>query len=157
VHPNELLIQSFYEAFSRCDGDFMASCYTPDATFSDPVFTDLRGAMPGAMWRMLARRAKDLKVQCSRIHADDHSGSAHWEAWYTFSATQRPVHNMIEASFTFRDGKIATHRDTFDLWRWSRQALGLPGVLLGWTPLVQRKIRADAAKGLAKFYANDAR
>jgi hypothetical protein len=68
-----------------------------------------------------------------------------------FSQTGRTVVNHIEASFVFRDGKIAEHHDRFDLWRWAAQALGLKGVLLGWAPFVQKAIRRQAAKGLAAF------
>jgi hypothetical protein len=32
-------------------------------------------------------------------------------------------------------------------------ALGVPGVLLGWSPIVQSKVRSQAAAGLAKFEA----
>jgi len=32
------LIQRFYAAFDRRDGDAMAACYAPGARFSDPVF-----------------------------------------------------------------------------------------------------------------------
>ena len=45
--------------------------------------------------------------------------------------TGRPVHNIIDAQFTFRDGLIVTHIDTFNLWRWSRMALGPKAVALG--------------------------
>ena len=61
--------------------------------------------------------------------------------------------NDIQARFVFRDGKICEHHDTFDLWRWSRQALGTTGLLLGWTPLVQGKVRQQALKGLRAFQA----
>jgi hypothetical protein len=74
-------------------------------------------------------------------------------ARYLFSQTGRTVVNRIEARFVFRDGLIAEHHDTFDLWRWSRQALGFKGVLLGWTPFVQRAIRAQARKGLDAYRA----
>ena len=37
---------------------------------------------------------------------DDRGGSAHWEAWYTFSATGRKVHNVVEANFEFADGRV---------------------------------------------------
>jgi hypothetical protein len=77
--------------------------------------------------------------------------TAHWDAHYTFSATGRAVHNAIDAQFTLRDGLIVRHVDRFDFWRWSRQALGVPGWLLGWTPLLKAKVRAQAAKGLAAF------
>ena len=67
--------------------------------------------------------------------------------------TGRPVHNVIDSRFTFRDGKIATHADTFDLWRWSRMALGLKGALLGWTPFVQKAIRSEARRGFDGWLA----
>ncbi len=61
--------------------------------------------------------------------------------------------NVIRAEFVFGDGRIVEHRDHFDLWRWSRQALGLKGWLLGWLPAVQGAIRAQARRGLAGFQA----
>jgi ketosteroid isomerase-like protein len=148
---NQALITRFYDAFSRCDAEAMAACYHDDVHFSDPVFRDLRGEHAGNMWRMLCGRATDLKVEASLIEASDETGSAHWEAWYTFTATGRKVHNKIDARFLFRDGKIVEHHDTFPLWKWTRMALGAPGVLLGWTPIVQGKVRSQAAKGLAQF------
>lgn len=146
-------IAEFYRCFARRDGDGMAACYHPRIRFSDPVFPDLQGPQAGAMWRMLCSRGKDLKVQSSGIHADDHGGRAHWEAWYTFSATGRMVHNRIDATFEFAEGRIVRHVDRFSFWRWSAQALGATGALLGWTPLVRGKVRAQAAAGLAKFMA----
>lgn len=145
------LIHSFYEAFQRRDHASMTACYTPDATFSDPVFPLLRGAAVGAMWRMLCERGKDLRIEAGRIAATSDRGSAHWGAWYTFSATGRPVHNIIEASFEFRDGLIVRHTDAFDLYRWARQALGVKGLLVGWAPPVQRAIRNQAARALETF------
>ena len=41
----------------------------------------------------------------------------------------------------------------FSLWKWSAQALGLKGQLLGWSPLVQGRIRAQASKGLRAYQA----
>jgi hypothetical protein len=80
--------------------------------------------------------------------------SAHWEAHYLFSATGRLVHNRIDAGFGFgADGLITTHLDRFDFWAWSRQALGAPGLLLGWTPWLRTKVRAQAAENLRRFLA----
>jgi len=145
------VIRSFYAAFQRRDHAAMAACYAPLATFSDPVFPELRGAAVGAMWRMLCERGTDLRVEATGITATGDQGRARWEAWYTFSATGRPVHNIIDASFEFHDGRITRHIDTFDLWRWTRQALGMKGLLLGWAPPVRRAIRAQAARALDTF------
>lgn len=150
---NTALIERLYSAFQRRDGAAMSACYAPDARFSDPVFTDLRGEEVGAMWRMLCERGKDLELTYSEVAADGESGSASWQADYTFSTTGRKVHNEIAAEFRFAGGLIAEHRDRFDLWRWSRQALGPVGLLLGWSPPVQSKIRTQAREGLDEFMA----
>jgi ketosteroid isomerase-like protein len=152
AHPNDELIQRFYEAFDRHDGDTMAAAYTDDARFSDPVFPDLRGREPGAMWRMLTGRSKDLRVELAEHEADDTTGSAHWIAHYTYEG--RPVVNDIRATFRFRDGKIAEHDDVFSFPRWARQALGPAGLLLGWTPLLRAAVRKKARQGLDAFLAS---
>ena len=51
------------------------------------------------------------------------------------------------------DGKIIDHRDEFDLWKWSAQALGLPGKLLGWSPMVKSRIRSTTRSNLDAFRA----
>ncbi|MNT11876.1 SnoaL-like domain protein [compost metagenome] len=147
------LITRFYEAFQRLDAEAMVACYSDDIVFSDPAFGTLRGKDAGDMWRMLSTRAKDFSLTFDNVHADERNGSAHWVATYLFSQTGRIVVNDIQARFVFRDGKICEHHDSFDLWRWSRQALGTTGLLLGWTPMVQGKVRQQALKGLRAFQA----
>ena len=151
MHANADLIRKFYTSFGNRDASGMAACYHPDVRFSDEVFTDLDGADASGMWQMLCERGKDLKVEFSDIQADGSSGRAHWEAWYTFSATGRPVHNKIDARFEFRDGKIIRHRDTFDFPTWASQALGPTGWLLGWSGFLKNRVRSRAARTLAAF------
>ena len=153
MHPNAALIDTFYGAFRRRDPAAMVACYGPGIRFQDPVFT-LEGPRVAAMWQMLCERGKDLRVEWADVRADDRTGSATWEAWYTFSATRRPVHNVIRASFVFVNGRIVQHADRFDLYRWARQALGLSGVLLGWSPPMQQAIRRNAARALDAFVAS---
>ena len=154
AHPNDELIERFYGAFARLDGDAMAACYAPEAHFSDPVFTDLRGGEPGAMWRMLTGRAKDLEVRLAEHEAGDEGGKAHWLADYTFR-TGRRVHNDVRAEFRFAGGLIKEHRDSFSFYAWSRQALGPPGLALGWTPVLRSKVRREARAGLDEFRAGE--
>lgn len=144
------LIEIFYTAFQQKDHAAMNACYHPDIHFRDPVFLDLHGNEARAMWHMLCERGKDLSLEFSNIKAGESAVSAHWEAHYTFS-TGRKVHNIIDATFEFRDGKIIRHEDVFDLWRWTRQALGPVGILLGWSPILRSKVRQTAWKGLDAF------
>ena len=162
MHPNQQTVEKFYSAFARLDAATMGQCYAQDAVFEDEVFS-LRGKREVAgMWRMLceatqARGADVWKLTYRAVQADDRAGQAHWDAHYRFSATGRIVDNSIDARFTFDpQGKIATHRDRFDFWSWSRQALGAPGLLLGWTPVLRNKVRGQASASLSKFLAKDA-
>ena len=148
-------VERLYAAFAKLDGAAMQNCYAPDATFDDEVFSLKGPAQIGGMWRMLCAitKAKGM-AHWKLVVSDITAHSAHWEAHYMFSATGRLVHNRIDAAFTF-DGNslITTHRDRFDFWTWSRQALGAPGLLLGWSPFLRNKVRAQAAASLQRFLA----
>jgi SnoaL-like domain len=156
MHPNVDLIQRFYVAFRHRDWSTMNAFYHSQVHFTDPVF-DLHGAHASMMWRMLCTNARDLTLEFSDVAADDLDGQAHWEARYTFSATGAKVHNIIDSSFEFRDSLIVRHIDRFSFWRWSRQALGATGWLLGWSGSVRRKVQHQAAKNLALFERQVAR
>ena len=146
-------IERFYRAFAQLDAETMAACYAADATFDDEAFS-LRGAREvGGMWRMLCEGTKakapgDWKLVYSQVT----DRSAHWDANYRFTATGRLVLNRIDSVFEFdANGLITRQRDTFDFWAWSRQALGTPGLLLGWSPLLRKKVRATAAANLQRY------
>ncbi|ULQ54189.1 nuclear transport factor 2 family protein [Flavihumibacter fluvii] len=154
MHPNEELIERFYTCFQQKNYKGMQDCYASDAHFSDEAFTNLNSSQVCAMWEMLIKRGKDLQVEFSDIKANDVEGSADWIAKYTFSAARRPVENHIHARFRFANGKIIEHIDQFNFYTWSRQALGFPGWLLGWTTYLQHKVQKSAMQGLADFMNN---
>lgn len=156
MHPNELLIIRFYEAFDQRDYKTMQDAYADEATFSDLLFPDLSANELKAMWRMLTLSAKDLVITYQKVQADDRRGSCRWEAHYTFTGTGRKVHNIISAEFQFAGGKITRHVDHFSFWRWSRMALGGPGLLLGWTPYLLNAVRAKVRGRLIRFMKEDA-
>ena len=148
VAANEATIDRLYAAMDAGDGAAMAACYTEDATFEDPAFGHLEDGRGQAMWKMLCLASEgNLKVTVTDRKAEPGgTGTAHWLADYTFTETGRPVHNDVQASFIFRDGLIAAHRDVFDLRVWAGQALGTVPGLLGYTPalrvLIHRRTRA---------------
>ncbi len=147
------VLTRFYTAFAQRDWSTMGACYADDARFSDPVFPDLDAAGVRGMWKMLLTSGTDLRVTFKVVEESAQRGVCEWEAFYTFSRTGRKVHNIIRSEFELRDGLIVRQRDRFDFWRWSRQALGLSGVLLGWSPLVRNKVRATAAAALRRSMA----
>jgi len=149
MHPNEELIARFYDAFNRLEAEEMVACYAPDVTFEDPAFGELHGEEARSMWRMLTDNSQGIEIETRDLVADDTHGSVRWTARYTFS-TGRPVVNEVDASFTFENGLIKTHVDHFDMWKWSSQALGPSGTVLGWLPFFRRKVRRGARERLDK-------
>ena len=149
--PTEQLLTTFYTAFQKRDYKTMQDCYADNATFSDEVFVNLNAAEVKAMWEMLCIKGKDLQIEFNNIQADEQKGSAQWNATYSFSKTNRKVLNKIKAEFTFENGKIKKHRDHFNFYSWTRQAIGLPGVLFGWTNAFKEKVRTQARKNLDDF------
>jgi len=135
----------------------MARCYSDKARFSDPVFPNLEAGQVQAMWRMFCVSETEIAVTFSDVEGGDERGSARWEASYVFPKTRRHVDNKIAASFEFEGGLIVRHVDSFDFYRWTRMALGPAGLVLGWTPVVQNRVRAQAAAQLARFQEEETR
>lgn len=149
---NRVLIEQLYESFDRHDGAAMAAAYAPNARFADPVFGELTGEQAMAMWRMFTSRPdSDLRIELREHHADATSGTARWIARYTFPTTGRHVVNDIRARFHFADGMITDHVDDFPFWTWSRQAFGILGTLIGWSPVLKAMVRRKGRADLAKF------
>jgi limonene-1,2-epoxide hydrolase len=151
VSPTKELIEKFYAAFAQKDAESMIACYDDDIVFRDPAFGQLKGEDAKNMWRMLCQNAGNMKIEVSAINASLKKGSAHWEAWYTFSKTHRKVHNIIEAEFEFKNSRIIQHTDNFDFHRWASQAMGWKGWLLGGTRFFQNKFRERTSSILAAF------
>ncbi|MFQ6599616.1 nuclear transport factor 2 family protein [Flavobacterium sp. C3NV] len=152
MNPNEALITKFYTAFANADAKTMSECYHPKIHFIDPAFGLLKEDQVSKMWEMLILKSKgNIKIEFSDVKADDFTGSAIWKATYNFSKTNRKVINTIAAEFAFQDGLIIKHTDNFDVWKWSKQAFGPMGYLLGWTGFFQKKIQDQALLSLKKF------
>lgn len=143
-------IEQFYSAFQERDWATMGACYHPEAHFSDPVFPDLDANGVKAMWKMLLSSGPDLRIEFEVLEENATGGTVEWDAYYTFSASGRKVHNAVTSKFVFKAGSVIEQVDVFNFWRWSRQALGLKGTLLGWTPLMRNKVQRTAASRLAK-------
>ena len=151
ARSNARLIERLYSALGRRDGEAMAACYLPGGRFRDPAFGELTGEQAGDMWRLLTGRSGDLAVELAELEVDGDRGKARWIARYTFTPTGRTVTNEGLASFRFHRGLISEHEDRFSFWRWSRQALGPVGALLGWSPLLRLAVRRRARRDLGRF------
>jgi hypothetical protein len=149
----ENIIDRFYTAFSHLDAEKMVQCYHPDVVFKDAAFGQLKGNRAMNMWRMLceAQKGKNFTVMYKVIHCDQEKANANWEAFYTFGPTGRKVHNKISASFIIENDLIVQHEDNFNLYSWSKQAMGLKGFFIGHTFFFRKKLQEKTNTMLDKF------
>ncbi len=82
---------------------------------------------------------------------DDEYYTCEWTAIYLFSKTNRRVVNKCKAYMRMQDGVIVEHSDGFNYYRWCRQALGLIGLVFGWTSFMHSKVSKNAKKSLFDF------
>lgn len=148
---NEELISNFYTAFQQKDYKTMQESYADNAVFNDSVFRDLNAQQVRSMWQMLISRSGDMTLTFRGIKEEGKKVSAYWEAHYTFTATGRKVVNKINAEFEIEDGKIVRHTDSFDFYKWAKQAFGAGGFLLGWTNAFREKVRQTAKQKLVEY------
>jgi ketosteroid isomerase-like protein len=144
------LIEKFYNAFSKGDYQTMIACYHKDIVFEDPAFGRLERDRAMSMWEMLlSQKNTKITISFTEPEVSANIGKTNWTAQYYFG--KRPVFNDVTAQFKFKDGKIIEHIDTFNFWKWTRQALGLSGYLLGWTKFMEKKVQAITKSKLDKF------
>jgi len=147
------ILETFYSAFQNLDAETMVSCYHDEIIFEDPAFGKLKGEQAKNMWRMLCESQKDgdFTVYFSDVEFTDKVGKANWEAIYYFGKNKRQVHNRIHAKFEFNEGKIVKHTDEFNLYKWSRQALGIKGTFFGWTKFFKLGLNKKTGRLLSQF------
>lgn len=159
----EAAVAAFYAAFARLEPPAMAPLYADAVQFRDEAFNLSGRAATMAMWSMLCDGVRGQgaagravwRLEASAIRrdpADARAVLAHWDVDYLFGPAQRRVHNRIDARFVFdASGRVVEHVDRFDFWRWSRQAVGLPGLLLGWSPWLKGKVATQAGRQLERY------
>jgi ketosteroid isomerase-like protein len=132
-HKNAELLETFYKSLQDKDHQKIANCYHQDAAFTDIAF-DIKGKKHiHAMWHMICET--NLKLSHVNVeNANERTGSASWEADYTFNdnGTEREVHNKLKSSFEFKDGLIIKQTDDCNVREWAMQALGPVKGLAAW-------------------------
>lgn len=153
---NKEIIEKFYSAFQKLDSKSMNACLAEDIVFEDPAFGKLKGDEVKYMWQFLCENAKDFKMEFSEIKETKKGGSAHWEAFYTFSQTGNTVHNIIDAKFEIKNGLITKHQDDFDIKKWVKQAMGSAVGLIGGSFLIKNAVRSKSRSILKSYMRKNA-
>lgn len=145
-------LRTYFIALAQRDWEAMGACYHEGARFNDQVFHQLDAREVRAMWKLTLSDAVDMRVTFSILEENAGGGRVRWNAWYT-DADGRRVHNFVTSTFVLKDGLILRQDDEFDFWRWSRQALGFPGLILGWTTWLRGRVRDRAMSRLHRELA----
>lgn len=149
------IADNFYTAFSNHNSSEMIKLYHDDVIFTDPAFGMLQGIRAKKMWEMLLANSKsDLNIQYEILDSSNEHATVSWIAKYKFGSQKRLVENHVIASLKVKQGKIVEHHDTFNIWKWSSQALGLSGRLLGWTGFMKKKVQQKTNRAL-DIYMNE--
>jgi len=156
MQENKALIQKFYTSFQNKDYKGMQECYASEAVFVDDVFQELDADKVKAMWQMLLMSSRDLQITFDNIHFDEHSASCDWVPVYTFSLTDNKVINSIHAEFEIQNGKFTVHHDSFNFYKWARQAFGIKGWLFGWMRSFQCAVQKKSQEKLSAFMVSKA-
>ena len=152
MNYNESILFKFFKAFENVNTIEMCACYHPKIQFNNPIFGSLTTNEVCDMWQMLMDSSvKNLKINFSEIQANEYSGTVQWIAKYNFGKKNRKIIHKIQGQFTFKEGFIIKHTDNFDFWKWSMQAYGWKGYLLGWTGFFQKKIQQNAIQSLKAY------
>lgn len=152
---NKEIINKFYTSFSNGNVKGMLECYHKDIVFQDAVFGKLEGERAFKMWEMLlSKKKQNTIITFNNVEATAEKGKANWVVKYEYGAKKRKVINKVQANFKFKDSKIIEHLDDFNLWKWTQQAIGPAGYLMGWTTYMKNKIQKTTKSKLDRFINN---
>ena len=124
----------------------------PDAHFNDPVFGDLTGEEAGAMWRMLTGRATTSASSCASTRPTSRPAP---RTGSRATRSPRPACRRQRRAGRVPIRRRADHRAhrPLQLLALVAPGAGPSGTALGWTPLLRRKVGANARAGLDAFMA----
>lgn len=171
-HLTSQTLHRFFTALAERDSQGMLNCYAHGVRFEDPVFNLNGESEIMGMWALLfghvglARERKNKSqrdrptvwaVEFHTVKTLNNHGSVRWEATFRYAPTGRVVHNGVYSQFRFdEDGLILSQRDNFDFWRWARQAYGIVGMMIGWTPMMWDHAREQAEVSLQEVLTEQA-
>lgn len=140
------VVRAFYAALEARDYEALRATLSDELEFSDPAYPHLEGAKAHSMWKLIT--SSDPLTIKAKIYGVE--GSTVYGGWVAdYELFGRPIHNVISSKITVVDGKIRFHRDSFDLERWSAQAL--PKIVNGGLNLLGPDWKAKALNLMTAF------
>ncbi|KAG8793616.1 hypothetical protein FRC16_010881 [Serendipita sp. 398] len=155
VTSGEQLVEKYLAAYKAYDLAAMDACTDPEFTFSDPAFPSLNSKQAKGMFSMFVNNREKNKMELEYKDIKKGINDLTYTATYTvrYIFTGRPVTNVIQSTFTISptSNLLLSQVDAFPFYTWAKQALGLPGLLLGWTGYLQSQVQHNAGQSLEKY------
>ena len=150
MNQNEATIHRFFTAYQNKEYTTMQNCYSKDAVYNSPIYGLINAEHVKAMWEMICKTNEEESLHFEKIELLDHEyTTCDWSLAYYY--TNRRINNKIKSYLRLENGLIIEHTDAFDLYKWSRMAFGLTGLLIGWSKFFQKKIQKSTRNKLSEF------
>lgn len=140
------VVNRFFESYQRSDWQSMARCYHDKASFSDPIYPDLREENIVYLWFSRLSKHQSIDLQYRVVFADERKAQVEWTAISPFNGKAVKIEGL--STFALWDETIVRHVDEFSFVKWSRQAQGLKGWLLGGSRFYQARVQRSARSQL---------
>jgi hypothetical protein len=142
---NQLIVR-FFEAYNQNDWQSIARCYHDKASFSDPIYPDLREESIVYLWfdRLATRKKVDLKFRV--VFADERKVQVEWSGLSPLHGRSVRINGL--STFALWDEAIVRHVDEYSFVDWSRQALGWKAWLMGGLRFYQTRVQRSARSQL---------
>ncbi len=139
-----LAIEKYFESFKKQDTQAMASAYSGDIVFFDPLADLLKESEVEVRWHLFFEDAMDCSITHQAIiDLGDDYYTCKWQAIFIHSQTKRPVTLNAKANIKLQENKIAEYSDAFSLHQYCTQAFGGVAYLLGWNSIYQKRKKND--------------
>jgi hypothetical protein len=144
-------IETYFDAFSKGDYRTMRSLCDPKITFNDPVYTSLQGKSVFALHHFMAERRICPTITIRSISEKGNRVKVKWTNEYEYATYKTHISIDVRSIFHFEHTSIISQTDQYNLWKWSKMALGFTGTYLGWTPMFRSTLRRSSQQSLATF------
>jgi ketosteroid isomerase-like protein len=145
VRANWTLVEQHYKAIQAKDADAILAVYAADCRIDHPLIGRMSKDEFSKAVQAFIRQTPDYELEFQISHAGAQRVDAEWALTHVFHLTGRTIRLAGATTYFLSANRITRHIDQFDRRAWSRQAMGMTGLVLsfvpGWRSFVERELR----------------
>jgi hypothetical protein len=139
VKKDKACLKNYVKALIKKESHALADCYSEEANFFDPIFDNLDKENLVKYWELRFTTYKDLKILVLASELYEHSASIKW--FISYKQKNKKIRYSMVSILEIRNGKIIKQFDHFHFWKMAMQAYGFMGFFLGWTKLMNARVK----------------